>query len=56
MRLENKSTELVISPRQYTGHDDIIDEIVYTQEENLEAQLQYGARLLDIRIGYCKII
>ena len=28
---------------------------MYTQEIDLEKQLQWGSRYLDIRVGYCKL-
>lgn len=42
--------------RQFEGDmlDNFITAIIFTQEEDLGAQLQYGSRLLDIRIGHCK--
>ncbi len=36
------------------GDDNLITLATFAQEENLEQQLQWGSRVLDIRIGYCK--
>ncbi len=40
--------------RQFEGHDFLLAKVVYTQDQDLEQQLQLGARFLDIRIGYCE--
>ena len=42
--------------RQYSGEgdDNWVTEATYTQELDLQKQLQWGSRYLDIRVGYCK--
>ena len=42
--------------RQYEGEgdDNWVTEATFTQELDLEKQLQWGSRYLDIRVGYCK--
>ena len=42
--------------RHYSGEgdDNWVTEATYTQELDLEKQLQWGSRYLDIRVGYCK--
>ncbi len=40
--------------KRYAGKESLIDRAVWAQEETLEAQLQWGVRLLDLRIGFCE--
>ena len=42
--------------RQYSGEgdDNWVTEATFTQELDLQKQLQWGSRYLDIRVGYCK--
>lgn len=42
--------------QQYQGSGDqnFASSLVYAQEEDLQVQLQYGVRYLDIRVGYCE--
>ncbi len=40
--------------RKYNGHESMIDKAVWAQEEDLEQQLQWGVRFLDLRVGYCE--
>ncbi len=36
------------------GDDNLITLATFAQEESLEQQLQWGVRVLDIRLGFCK--
>ena len=44
--------------RQYSGEgdDNWVTEATFTQELDLQKQLQWGSRYLDIRVGYCKFL
>ena len=48
----------MISNREFDeiGDDDLVTRAVFTQEETLQRQLQWGVRFLDIRIAYCKFL
>ena len=44
--------------REYEGQqdDNWVTLAVFAQEENLEQQLQWGVRKLDIRVAYCMLL
>jgi hypothetical protein len=54
MRIVKKCNTLKIY-RDYTGDADenLINLVIFTQEESILQQLQWGVRSLDIRIGNC---
>ena len=51
-----RGSKLYCILRQYQGEgdDNWVTEATFTQELDLEKQLQWGSRYLDIRVGYCK--